>query len=149
MSLFKRVHTVTVPQEFLGAGEPVTTLRFSQLNAKKMAKADLDDTFAALERQTAIEGKLTEKQLEAVNKRQNNPDPEATKRAQERADQPDDFDDFDNRTLVALAHVEHQVESKWVEFSNEEIDDFLYLEWLAGEIYDVSKPKSAQEREKN
>ena len=149
MSLFKRVHTVKVPPEFLDEGAPAISLRFSQLNAKKLAKASLNDTFASLDKQTAIEARLTEKQLAAVLERQKNPDPETTKRAQERAEEPDDFDDFDNRTLVELAHVEHQVESEWVEFTDEQIDEFLYLDWLAAEIYDVSKPKSAKAREKN
>ena len=45
--------------------------------------------------------------------------------------------------------MEHQPSAgKWVELTPEEIDDLLCLEWLAGEIYDVSKPKSAEAREK-
>ena len=150
MSLFKRVHTVTVPAEFLDKGDPVTPLRFSQLNPKKMDKANLADTIAALSRQNEIESSLTESQRVAWDARQALPqDAESAKRAQERAEEPDTFDDFDEYTLVALAHVEYQVESKWIEFTNEQIDELRYLEWLAGEIYDVSKPKSAKEREKN
>ena len=107
---FKRVHVVTVPPEFLEVDDPKTQLRFSQLNAKEMAKAD----------------------------------PVATPRAA-----PYTFDDFDQHTLVALAHVEHQpgAGTTWTELTSDEIDDLLCLEWLAGEIYDVSKPKSAKERE--
>ena len=37
----------------------------------------------------------------------------------------------------------------WTELTTEQIDDLVCMEWLAGEIYDVSKPKSAKEREKN
>ena len=65
MSLFKRVHTVTVPAEFLDKGDPVTTLRFSQLNPKKMDKANLADTHAAFSRQKDIEAGLDEKQRAA------------------------------------------------------------------------------------
>ena len=41
------------------------------------------------------------------------------------------------------------MDTDWAELTDEQIDDLLCLEWLAGEIYDVSKPKSAKEREKN
>ena len=150
MSLFKRVHTVTVPPEFMDKGEPSITLRFSQLNPKKMGKADLQDTIEALSRQNLIESSLTEKQRVAWDARQALPqDAEAAKRAAERADAPDAFDDFDQHKLIELAHVEHMVESKWVELTNDQIDELLCMEWIAGEIYDVSKPKSAKAREKN
>ena len=150
MSLFKRVHTVTVPPEFLDEGSPVTTLRFSQLNAKKMAKANLNDTLDAIGRQNTIMDALSDDQRQASLDRQKTQDAESIKRAQERAEEPDTFDDFDQHTLVALAHVQHQpTTGEWVELTDSEIDDLLCLEWLAGEIYDVSKPKSAKEREKN
>lgn len=153
MSLFERVHTVTVPQEFLEKGDPKIQLRFSQLNAKKMAKANLNDTLDAIDRQNTIMGALSEEQRQASLERQKTQDAESIKRAQERAEEPDTFDDFDQHTLVALAHVKHQVGTngsmEWKELTDEEIDNLLCLEWLAGEIYDVSKPKSAKEREKN
>ena len=149
MSLFKRVHTVTVPEEFLGTGEKPITLRFSQLNPKKMGKADLKDTLSSIDRQNEIMAKLSDEQRKAALDRQRTTDSESIKRAQERAEEPDTFDDFDQHTLIALAHVEHQVESEWHELTSEEIDELVCMEWLAGEIYDVSKPKSAKAREKN
>ena len=151
MSLFKRVHTVTVPSELLDEGAPPTTLRFSQLNVKKMAKANLKDTLDAIERQNTIMGALSEEQRQASLDRQKTTDDASIKRAQEKADEPDKFDDFDQHTLVELAHVEHKPSpgETWTELTSDQIDDLLCLDWLAGEIYDVSKPKSAQEREKN
>ena len=155
-SLFKRVHTVTVPQEFLAEGTPATQLRFLQLNPKKMSKANLSDTLDSIDRQNTIMAALSDEQRQASLDRQRTQDAESIKRAQERAEEPDKFDDFDQHTLVALAHVEHQTGagktadgSEWSELSSVEIDELLCLEWLAGEIYDVSKPKSAQAREKN
>ena len=151
MSLFKRVHTVTVPKEFLNIDDPVTTLRFSQLNPKKMGKASVADTIEALSRQNEIESSLTDSQRVAWDARQAQPqDAESAKLAAEAAEEPDTFDDFDQHTLIALAHVEHQDDGKeWTELTGAEIDDLVCMEWLAGEIYDVSKPKSAKEREKN
>ena len=151
MSLFKRTHVVKVPAEFLDEGEPATSLRFSQLNAKKMAKANLADTLDAIERQNTIMAKLSEEQRQASLDRQRTVDSDSIKRAQERAEEPDTFADFDQHTLVSLAHVEHATTegSKWVELTDEQIDDLVCLEWLAGQIYDVSKPKSAKAREKN
>ena len=153
MSLFKRVHTVKVPEEFLDKGTPPTTLRFNQLNPKKMGKANLEDTLGAIDRQNTIMAKLSDEQRKASLDRQRTTDADSIKRAQERAEEPDTFDDFDQHTLVALAHVEHQPEPSttgaWVELTSDDIDDLLCLDWLAGQIYDVSKPKSAKEREKN
>ena len=149
MSLFQRVHTVAVPPEFLDVGSPPTELRFSQLNPKKMAKANLADTLDAIERQNAIMAALSEEQRQAAFDRQRTVDSESIKRAQERAEEPDSFGDFDPHTLVALAHVHHLEKSKWIELTEEQIDDLLCLDWLAGQIYDVSKPKSAKDREKN
>ena len=150
MSLFKRIHTVKVPAEFLDKGDPITTLQFSQLNTKKMGKANLADTIESMSRQNEIESSLTESQRVTWDARQAMPqDAAAVKRAQERAEEPDTFDDFDQHKLIELAHVEHKVASKWVELTSDEIDELLCLEWLAGKIYDVSKPKSAKEREKN
>ena len=150
-SLFKRVHTVAVPPEYLAEGTPATILRFSQLNPKKMAKANLSDTLDAIDRQNTIMAALSDEQRQASLDRQRTQDAESIKRAQERAEEPDTFDDFDQHTLVALAHVEHKtvLEAPWAELTSDEIDELLCLEWLAGEIYDVSKPKSAQAREKN
>ena len=108
MSLFKRIHTVTVPREFLEKGTPNIDLRFRQLNPKKMGKANLNDTLEAIDRQNVIMAKLSEEQRQASLERQKTVDTESVKRAQERADEPDSFDDFDQHTLVALAHVEHQ-----------------------------------------
>ena len=151
MSLFKKVHTVTVPQEFLEKGDPPISLRFSQLNTKKMAKANLNDTLGAIDRQNEIMARLSEEQRQASIDRQATQDPESIKRAQERAEEPDTFDDFDQHTLVALAHVQHQpgTGQEWQELTSDEIDDLVCLDWLAGQIYDVSKPKSAKDREKN
>lgn len=151
MSLFKKVHTVKVPQEFLEKGEPATSLRFSQLNPKKMGKANLTDTLSAIDRQNEIMAKLSDEQRKAALDRQRETDPESDKRAQERAEEPDKFTDFDQTTLIALAHVEHQnrEDSSWIELTPEEIDDLVCMEWLAGEIYDASKPKDAKAREKN
>ena len=59
--------------------DPKTQLRFSQLSAKEMAMADMNDT------PRAEEPRNREARLVA-----------------------DTFDDFDQHTLVALAHVEHQ-----------------------------------------
>ena len=151
MSLFKRVHTVTVPKEFLQKGDPIITLRFSQLNPKKMGKANVADTIAALSRQNEIESSLTDTQRVAWDARQAQPqDAVSAERAQEAAEEPDTFDDFDQHTLIALAHVEHRDEDKeWTELTPAQIDELVCMEWLAGEIYDVSKPKSAKDREKN
>ena len=150
MSLFKRVHEVEVPAEFLDKDDPATTLHFSQLNPKKMDKANLADTIASMKRSREIEESLTDSQRVTWDARQAQPpDAESAKRAQESAEEPDDFDDFDQHKLIELAHVHHLVEGKWIEFTREQIDDLLCMEWLAGEIYDVSKPKSAKEREKN
>ena len=99
MSLFKKVHTVTVPAEFLEKGERAVSLRFSQLNPKKMAKANLNDTLDAIDRQNTIMAKLSDEQRKAAIERQKTTDAESIKRAQERADAPDTFDDFDQHTL--------------------------------------------------
>ena len=119
-----------------------------------MGKANLNDTLDAIDRQNTIMAKLSDEQRQASLDRQRTQDAESIKRAQERAEEPDKFDDFDQHTLVALAHVEHQEHKsgaglRWTELTSDEIDDLLCLDWLAGEIYDVSKPKSAKAREKN
>ena len=121
-----------------------------------MAKANLADTLDAIERQNVIMGALSEEQRQASLDRQRTVDSDSIKRAQERAEEPDAFDDFDQHTLVSLAHVEHKpapggsaAGETWVELTDEQIDDLVCLEWLAGQIYDVSKPKSAKAREKN
>ena len=100
MSLFKRVHSVTVPIEFLEEGDPATTLRFLQLNAKKMAKANLQDTLSAIEQQNKIMDALTDEQRKVSLDRQKTQDAESIKRAQDRADEPDSFNDFDQHTMV-------------------------------------------------
>ena len=149
VGLFKRLHIVNVPDEFLDKGMPPIQLRYSQLNSGKMAKANLADTLESIDRQNTIMAKLSDEQRQASLDRQRTQDPESIKRAQERAEEPDTFDDFDQHKLLALAHVEHKVEGKWTEFTSEEIDELVCQDWLAGEIYDVSKPKSAKDREKN
>ena len=108
----------------------------------------MNDTLVALDRQNEIMAALDAEQRKAALDRQRAPDPESTKRIQERAEDPDTFSDFDQHTLVALAQVEYKKASKWTKFTKEEIDELLCLDWLAGEIYDRSKPKSAKEREK-
>ena len=151
MSLFKRVHVVTVPEEFLEADDPETQLRFSQLNAKKMAKANLKKILDGIERGNVIMAQISDEQRQALLDRQRTQDAESTKPTEDTPEEPDSFDSFDQHTLVALAHVQHQPDTgtAWTEFSKTEIDDLLCFEWLAGEIYDVSKPKSAKEREGN
>ena len=46
------------------------------------------------------------------------------------AEEPDTFDDFDQHTLVTLAHVEHQpgTGTTWTELTSDEIDDLVCLE---------------------
>ena len=152
MSLFKRLHLRTVPSEFLSEGDQGIHLRFSQLNAKKMAKAKQKQTLEMIEEGNAIAAAVSEEARKASIAMMGPRDSESSKkRAQEKEEEPDTFDDFDQHTLVALAHVEHKTieGEKWVELTSEQIDDLLCLEWLAGQIYDVSKPKSAKAREKN
>ena len=149
MSLFSKPHVVTVPVEFLADGDPPTQLRFKQLNSGKMAKANDSDTLVSIDRQNTIMARLSDEQRQASLDRQRTQDPESIKRAQERAEAPDTFDDFDQRKLIELAHVEHQVDGKWTEITSDQIDELVCLDWLAGEIYDRSKPKSAKAREKN
>ena len=149
MSLFKKLLVVTVPPEYESEGAPPVQLRFSQLNSGKMAKANDSDTMNAIERQNTIMAALSDEQRQASLDRQRTHDPAADKRIQERAEEPDDFDDFDQTKLVFLAHVEHKVDGKWTELTPDEIDELVCLDWLAGQIYDVSKPKSAKAREKN
>ena len=149
MSLFKKLHVVPVPPEFHDKGAPPIQLRFSQLNSGKMAKVNLADTLNSIDRQNTIMAKFSDEQRQASLDRQRTQDPESIKRAQERAEAPDTFDDFDQRKLIELAHVEYQVDGKWTEFTSEEIDELVCQDWLAGEIYDRSKPKSAKAREKN
>ena len=149
MSLFKKLRVVTVPEEFNDNGAPPIQLRYSQLNSGKMAKANDSDTLVSIDRQNTIMARLSDEQRQASLDRQRTQDPESIKRAQDRADAPDTFDDFDDRKLIELAHVEHQVDGKWTEITPVQIDDLVCLDWLAGEIYDSSKPKSAQAREKN
>ena len=149
MSLFRKFHVVTVPPEFLDEGAPPTQLRFSQLNSGKMARANESDTLKAIERSNTIMSALSEEQRQVSIDRQRTTDAESIKRAEERAEEPDTFDDFDENKLCQLARVEHKQDSKWVELTAEQIDDLVCLEWIAGEIYDVSKPSSANEREGN
>ena len=105
MSLFKTSSRRHGPPGIPRRGRPPTTLRFSQLNAKKMAKANLADTLDAIDRQNTIMAALSEEQRQASLDRQRTQDAESIKRAQERAEEPDTFDDFDQHTLVSLAHV--------------------------------------------
>ena len=145
MSLFKRVHTVKVPPELLDEGAPAISLSFSQLNSKKMAKAKLSQTLESIKQGNVI--------LELISdKARTTQQSEAREDAKQKAEEPDTFDKFDQHTLVALAHVAYMTDDEkegWVKLKDEEIDDLLCLDWLAGEIFDVSKPKSAKAREKN
>ena len=145
MSLFRRVHIRTVPSEFLDPGSQPIQLRFCQLNAKKMAKADLADTLAAIEQLNQIMASMSDKDRAVALDRQKHAAPKAQDTAA-----PNTFADYDNTTLIALAHVERRADdgSEWIELTTTEIDDLLCAEWLAGEIYDVSKPKSDEAREK-
>ena len=137
MSLFRRVHIRTVPSEFLDPGSQPIQLRFCQLNAKKMAKADLADTLAAIEQLNQIMASMSDKDRAGALDRQKH----AALKAQDTA-APNTFADYDNTTLIALAHVERRADdgSEWIELTTTEIDDLLCAEWRAGEIYDVSKP---------
>ena len=143
MALFRRVHIRTVPSEFLDPGSQPIQLRFCQLNAKKMAKADLADTLAAIEQSNQIMASMSDKDRAVALDRQKH----AALKAQDTA-APNTFADYDNTTLIALAHVERRADdgSEWIELTTTEIDDLLCAEWLAGEIYDVSKPKSDEAR---
>ena len=147
MSLFRRVHIRTVPSEFLDPGSQPIQLRFCQLNAKKMAKADLADTLAAIEQLNQIMASMSDEDRARALDRQE------ARRVESPQDTaaPNTFADYDNTTLIALAHVERRADdgSEWIELTTTEIDDLLCAEWLAGEIYDVSKPKSDEAREKN
>ena len=149
MSLFSKPRVVTVPPEFLADDDPPTQLRFKQLNSGKMAKANDSDTLNSIDRQNAVMARLSDDQRQASLDRQRTQDAESMKRAQDRAEEPDKFEDYDQHKLIALAHVEHQVDQKWTELTSDEIDELVCLDWLAGQIYDVSKPKSAKAREKN
>ena len=150
MSLFKKLIVVTVPPEYESEGAPPIQIRFSQLNSGKMAKAYDSDTLLSIDRQNVIMARLSDEQRQAsLDRQRDKDDPEQIKRREEKAEEPDTFDDFDQHKLVALAHVEHKVDGKWTELLSEEIDELVCLDWLAGQIYDVSKPKSAKAREKN
>ena len=84
MSLFKKVHTVKVPAEYLDKGATPIQLRFNQLNPKKMGKANLADTLGAIDRQNTIMAKLSDEQRKASLDRQSKTqDSESIKRAQE------------------------------------------------------------------
>ena len=149
MSLFNKPHVVTVPPEYLADDDPPIQLRFKQLNSGKMAKANQADTLASISRQNEIMLALSEDQRKASLDRQRTLDSKSIERAQERAAEPDTFDDFDNHKLVALAQVRYREGDDWKVLTDEEIDELLCLDWLAGQIYDVSKPKSAKAREGN
>ena len=149
MSIFSKPHVVTVPPEFLADNDPPTQLRFHQLNSGKMAKANDNDTLIAIDRQNTIMARLSDEQRQASLDRQRNQDAESIKHARDRAEEPDSFEDFDQHKLVELAHVEHKVDGKWTELTNDQIDELVCLDWLAGQIYDASKLKSAKAREKN
>ena len=142
---FTRIRTV--PSEFLDPGSQPIQLRFCQLNAKKMAKADLADTLAAIEQLNQIMASMSDEDRAVALDRQE------ARRVESPQDTaaPNTFADYDNTTLIALAHVERRADdgSEWIELTTTEIDDLLCAEWLAGEIYDVSKPKSDEAREKN
>ena len=120
MSLFRRVHIRTVPSEFLDPGSQPIQLRFCQLNAKKMAKADLADTLAAIEQSNQIMASMSDKDRAVALDRQKH----AALKAQDTA-APNTFADYDNTTLIALAHVERRADdgSEWIELTITEIDD--------------------------
>ena len=145
--LFKRYHIVVVPPQFLPDGAPKVQLRFCQLNKRKMAKAEQANTFELIEAANKISEQLSQETRDAqIRRQENRPFSDAE------ADAPEDvnaFDDYSSRTLIELAHVEHVVDSEWKELEKEEIEDLICDEWLAGSIYDVSRPSSAKEREGN
>ena len=142
MSLFDKPHIVTVPKEYLADDDPTYNLSFKQLNSKKMAKAKLSQTLESIKQGNVI--------LELISdKARTTQQSEAREDAKQKAEELDTFDKFDQHTLVALAHVRYREGDDWKVLTDEEIDDLLCLDWLAGQIYDVSKPKSAKAREKN
>ena len=113
MSLFKKVHRVTVPAEYLDKGTAPIELRFSQLNAKKMGKANLNDTLDAIDRQNTIMAKLSDEQRQASLDRQRTHRCRVDQAGAGKAPRKRiPFDDFDQHTLIALAHVEHQAEPR-------------------------------------
>ena len=122
MSLFRRVHIRTVPSEFLDPGSQPIQLRFCQLNAKKMAKADLADTLAAIEQLNQIMASMSDEDRAVALDRQE------ARRVESPQDTaaPNTFADYDNTTLIALAHVERRADdgSEWIELTTTEIDDF-------------------------
>ena len=89
MSLFRRVHIRTVPSEFLDPGSQPIQLRFCQLNAKKMAKADLADTLAAIEQLNQIMASMSDKDRAVALDRQKH----AALKAQDTA-APNTFADY-------------------------------------------------------
>ena len=144
-ALLKKLHLVTVPQEF---GElSGVTIRFCQLNAKKMAKADEANTLQLIQTQNRIMSGLSEEARTIALNREVSP--EVAQRGREKAEAPNTVDDYDAYTLIALAHCEVLEGETWTAIADDQIDDLVCLEWLAGQIYDVSKPASAEAREKN
>ena len=146
-TIFKRYHVREVPVEFLPDGAPKVKLRFCQLNKRKMAQAERDEIFEAIEAAELISSQLSQESRDAQIRRQEKaPFPEAKPDAKPDANT---FDDYSDRTLIKLAHVEHHGGDGWVELTDNEIDELICDEWLAGQIYDVSRPSSAKEREGN
>ena len=105
MSLFKKVHSVTVPTAYLDKGVAPIELRFSQLNPGKMAKANQRDTLKSIGWQNEIMAELSDEQRQAsLDRQREKGDPEEIKRREEKAGEPDEFDDFDqNNARIARA----------------------------------------------
>lgn len=145
--LFKNYHLREVPARFLPEGATKVRLRFCQLNKRKMAKAEQNHTYEVISNAQRVSGLVSQEAREAQIRRQENapfPEPDADAK-------PDvnTFDDYADMTLIMLAHVEHHDGNVWVELTEEEIEELVCDDWLAGEIYDASRPSSAKEREKN
>ena len=113
MSLFKRTHVVKVPAEFLDEGESdPSPSAFLSSTQRRWRRRTSPTPSTPSNGRTRSWVKLSEEQRQASLDRQRTVDSDSIKRAQERAEEPDTFDDFDQHTLVSLAHVQHQVESR-------------------------------------
>ena len=92
MSLFKKIHTVKVPAEYQEKSAPPITLRFNQLNPKKMGKADLSrhpQRHRPAERRSWRRSPTSSVRRHSTGSGRQTPS--RSKRAQERAEEPDEL----------------------------------------------------------
>ena len=110
MSLFKKVHRVKVPAEYLDKGEAPIELRFSQLNARQDGEGKPEgypEGDRVAERRSWR--KLSEEQRKASLDRQRDKGrflSQVKRASRKKPRHPTTFDDFDQHTLVTLAHVD-------------------------------------------